>query len=348
MDVDVLSSRTGRHADVGRPSGGVQEGAVAVMLSPLDLAPRLFGTDLRDLVEAGAPAAPPVVSAIADLGRDAASVEVLVTGWGAASIGVDDLRAMRALRAIVHAGGDVDGFVDPDELLRRGVDVSTAGEINAISVAEYTLAAVLQSNKRTHHAERLYRTRRGPVDREVELGDTGNVDRVVGVVGASRVGLQVLELLGRHDLELLVHDPHIAPEAAAALGARWVDLATLMSTSDVVTLHQPLTDATRGQIDAALVASMRPGATLVNTARGPVVDHDALLRRLQAGDLHAVLDVTDPEPLPADHPLWELPNVVLTPHIAGATGTELRRMGRHVAAEVARRLRAGRSEQPGL
>ncbi|GAB3960257.1 hypothetical protein GCM10027614_81660 [Micromonospora vulcania] len=113
-----------------------------------------------------------------------------------------------------------------------------------------------------------------------------------------------------------------------------------MATSDVVSLHQAVTPETVGQIDAHLLGLMRDGATLLNTARGAVVDQQALVAELRTGRIHAVLDVTEPEPLPADSELWQVPNLVLTPHIAGSMGNELHRIGASVVAEV-RRFVAG-------
>jgi phosphoglycerate dehydrogenase-like enzyme len=115
-----------------------------------------------------------------------------------------------------------------------------------------------------------------------------------------------------------------------------VPLDDLMAAADVVTVHAPSLPSTRHLLDARRLALMRDGATLVNTARGALVDHAALIAELRTGRLSAVLDVTEPEPLPPDSPLFDLPNVVLTPHIAGALGTEVRRLGDAAVAEVAR------------
>jgi phosphoglycerate dehydrogenase-like enzyme len=156
------------------------------------------------------------------------------------------------------------------------------------------------------------------------------------VVGASRIGRRVIELLAPFDLDLLVSDPYLDAAAARRLGARLVGLDELFARSDVVSLHAPAVPATRGMIGAALLAAMRTGATLINTARGSLVDQDALVEQLRTGRIKAVLDVTEPEVTPADSPLWELPNVILTPHAAGALGNELHRLGAVAVDEVAR------------
>jgi len=158
----------------------------------------------------------------------------------------------------------------------------------------------------------------------------------VGVIGASRVGRLVLDLLRNLDADVLLYDPHVSVAEAAALGARPADLDTLAAESDVVSVHAPDIPATYHQIDRRFLGLMRDGAVLINTARGRLVDTEALTEHLVSGRLDAILDVTDPEPLPADSPLYTLPNVLLTPHLAGAQGSELHRLGASAVAELAR------------
>ncbi|KIR61353.1 MULTISPECIES: hydroxyacid dehydrogenase [Micromonospora] len=265
-----------------------------------------------------------------------AEAEVLITGWGCPPVTAEVLDRAPRLRAIVHSGGSTVELIDPSLAATHGIAVSNAGEANAIPVAEYAFAAILLANKQATAAEQLYRQRRDRIDREVELRDTGNYRRQVGLVGASRTGRRVAGLLALTDLDVLLYDPYLTDDQATELGARRCDLAELMALSDVVSLHVPSTAETAGMISRALLSLMRDGTTLINTARGTVLDQDALLDELRTGRLRAVLDVTTPEPLPADHELWSLPGVTLTPHIAGATGTELRRLGSYVADELAR------------
>jgi phosphoglycerate dehydrogenase-like enzyme len=151
----------------------------------------------------------------------------------------------------------------------------------------------------------------------------------------------VIELLRPFDLRVLVSDPYFGEAEAAQLGVERRALDELLACADVVSLHAPALPSTRHLLDRRRLGLLRDGAVLVNTARGSLVDHDALLAELRAGRISAVLDVTDPEPLPADSPLFTLPNVVLTPHIAGALGTEVRRLG-DLAIEELARYAAGR------
>jgi len=150
----------------------------------------------------------------------------------------------------------------------------------------------------------------------------------------------VIELLRPYRVEVLLADPYVDEGAALDLGVRLVDLDELLATSDVVSIHAPALPETRHLIGAAELARMADGATLVNTARGSLLDHDALTAELRRGRLHAVLDVTDPEPLPEGHDLLRLPNAFVTPHLAGSQGTELTRMAELVLEEI-RRFGAG-------
>src|SRR5699024_11488881 len=131
---------------------------------------------------------------------------------------------------------------------------------------------------------------------------------------------------------------------AHRLGVQQVGLRELMTRAGVVSVHAPELPQTRHMIGAAELAALADGSTLINTARGSVVDTTALVAEVQAGRISAILDVTDPEPLPPEHPLWGLPNVLLTPHIAGSMGNELHRLGNTAVAEVERRSEEHTSE----
>ncbi|MFM9371468.1 hydroxyacid dehydrogenase [Streptomyces sp. Da 82-17] len=271
--------------------------------------------------------------------RELSQAEVLLTGWGCPPLDRAALRRMPRLRAVVHAAGSVKGHVT-QECWRRGIAVATAAAANALPVAEYTLAAILFANKRVLEGAHAYRTARGRVNLIERFPDVGNYRRTVGVVGASRIGRRVIELLAPFDVRVLLHDPYVGAGEAAALGAELVDdLDALALRSDTVSLHAPQLPATRHLFDARRLALMPDGATLVNTARGSLVDTEALTRELRTGRLHAVLDHTDPEVLPADSPLFDLPNVLLTPHLAGSIGGELHRLADASISELARYAR---------
>ncbi|MFE6968948.1 hydroxyacid dehydrogenase [Isoptericola sp. NPDC057653] len=300
---------------------------------------RLFAAEDLDRLRAVARLEPGVLHDLTDdAARDVlARTDVLLTGWGCPPITRDALGHAPRLRGVVHAAGSVRHHLPP-EFWDAGLPVSTAAGVNAQPVAEYTVATILLANKRILPIAARYRADRRAENWSVEVPDAGNYRRTVGVVGASKIGRRVLELLAPFDLDLLLSDPYADEATAAALGARLVDLDTLVATSDVVSLHAPDLPETRHLIDARQLAAMRPGATLVNTARGALVDTDALTEAVVAGRVYAVLDVTTPDVLPADSPLYDHPNVLLTPHVAGSIGLELHRMGAFAVDEVLRLL----------
>lgn len=265
-----------------------------------------------------------------------AETEVLLAGWGCPQVDATVLDRMPRLGAVVFAGGTASSVLDTDEAVRRGVVFTNAGEGNAQAVAEYTVATIVLAGKRARYAEQIYRQGRAFIDREAELVDTGNFGRTVGLVGASRIGRRVAQLLMPTDMRVLIYDPYASVDEVRAIGARKVDLDELLTASDIVSLHAPASPETDHMIGAHEFELMRDGAVIVNTARGSLIDHDALRPHVRVGRIDAILDVTEPEPLPADDELWSLPNVTLTPHIAGATGNELHRLGRDVVDEVAR------------
>lgn len=266
-------------------------------------------------------------------------IEVLLTGWFCPRIDEAVLERMPALGLIAHAGGTVKDHVHP-AAWERGIAVTNAVLANAIPVAEFSLAQILLAGKSTLGAASLYRERQDMIDRELEFPVAGNYEKTVGIVGASTIGRLVLDHLKSLDLEVVLFDPTIGPDEAQRLGARKVGLTELMRVSDVVSLHAPVLASTVGMVGRDELAAMRTGSTLINTARGALVDHAALREELLSGRLNAFLDVTEPEPLPPGDPLYRLPNVLLTPHIAGSMGTELHRMTEFALVEV-ERLAAG-------
>ncbi|MFE0447675.1 hydroxyacid dehydrogenase [Streptomyces fungicidicus] len=264
-----------------------------------------------------------------------ADVDLLVTGWGCPPLDADVLRAAPRLRAVVHTAGSVRGHVT-DACWERGIEVSSAAAANAVPVAEYTLAMILLTGKRVLETARDYRASRTRPDWLSTPRTVGNHRRTVGVLSASLIGRRVIELLRPHDVEVLLHDPFVDEAGAAELGVRNVGLAELFRRSDTVSVHTPLLPATRGLVGRELIDTMRPDAVLINTARGAVLDQDALADAALAGRIRAVLDVTDPEVLPPGHPLWQCDNVLLTPHLAGSQGNEWRRLAGLALSEIAR------------
>ncbi|MFD9188366.1 hydroxyacid dehydrogenase [Streptomyces phaeochromogenes] len=268
-----------------------------------------------------------------------ADTEILITGWGCPHIDEAVLAAAPRLRAILHAAGSVKGLTSP-AVWERGITVSSAAGANALPVAEYTLAMILLAGKDLFAQRDRLRAQRAFPYGEIMPG-IGNFGRRVGVVGASRIGRRLIELLRPFDLRVTLADPYVDATEAAALGVPLLPLDDLLATSDIVTVHAPQTPETHHLIGRRELALMPAGSVLVNTARGALLDHDALVEELRANRLSAILDVTDPEPLPADSPLFDLPNAFITPHLAGSQGNEVARLGLAVTEE-AERLLSGR------
>ncbi|MFI7357627.1 hydroxyacid dehydrogenase [Streptomyces avidinii] len=310
-----------------------------LVMSP-ELRPRLLDAAAdRRLHEVAVVQAELVVDDFGRPGAAAAALaeaEILLTCWGAPAVDARVLAAAPRLRAVVHAAGSVKQLVT-DACWDRGIAVSCAAAANSVPVAEYTVAMVLLSNKRVMQLREEYRSVRGRRhDWHLRYAHAGNYGRTVGVVGASRIGRRVIELLRPYDLELVLYDPYTSAEEAARLGVRPVGLDELCRVSDIVSLHAPELPRTRMMIDRRRLGLMRDGATLINTARGSLVDTEALTEELASGRLHAVIDVTEPEVLPAQSPLYDLPNVLLTPHVAGSLGNELHRLADSAIQEIAR------------
>ncbi|WP_327709349.1 hydroxyacid dehydrogenase [Streptomyces sp. NBC_00464] len=264
-----------------------------------------------------------------------AEADVLFTCWGATPLTAPVLAAAPRLRAVVHAAGSVKHHIT-DACWERGIAVTSAAGANALPVAEFTLAAILFAGKQVLRSAQRYRELRTKHDWLDELDGTGNYRRTVGIVGASRIGRRVIELLRPFDLDVLLYDPYVSEEEAALLGVRLTTLDDLCASSSVVSVHAPQLPETHHLIGAAQLAAMPTGATLINTARGSLVDEAALLPELTSGRLHGVLDVTDPDLPLASSPLYDLPNVLLTPHVAGSLGNELHRMADQALDELER------------
>jgi phosphoglycerate dehydrogenase-like enzyme len=199
----------------------------------------------------------------------------------------------------------------------RGLVVcNTAGQQSTAATAELTLGLLLAATRHISAADRSMRA--GAFQRDVPTG-TVLEGRTLGVIGLGKIGTKMARYGQALGMQVLAWSQNLTQDKAQAAGARLVDKATLLVESDAVTLHVVLSERTRGILGAQDLARMKPGAILVNTSRGPLVDEAALLARLRSGSLIAALDVYGQEPLPANHPLRSLPNTVLTPHLGYCT-----------------------------
>lgn len=254
-----------------------------------------------------------------------ADVEAVFTGWKSPVFDDALLRRMPRLRSVFHGAGTIRPHVT-DAFWQRNIAITTAAGANAVPVAEYTVAAIILSLKQAWRLSRLTReTRAFPKELPAVKGSRG---ATIGLVSLGLIGREVLKRLRSLEVDVIVHDPYLPAARFAEFGVESVSMAGLMERSDVVSLHSPLNDETRGLITGELLARLKPGATFINTARGAIVNEPELIAFLGSRpDVQAILDVTSPEPPTTDSPLYDLPNVFLTPHIAGSLGLECRRMG---------------------
>jgi D-3-phosphoglycerate dehydrogenase len=224
-------------------------------------------------------------------------------------------------RVISRYGVGLDN-VDLEAATDHGIVVTHYPGYCTAEVADHALALILALNRRLVELDRDLRdgawVRHGPATRTILRGSVPPLrELTLGIVGFGRIGQQVAARARPFGLELLVADPYAEPATIEAAGGEPVALDDLVARADVVTIHCPLTPETRGLFGADRLRRMKPTAILVNTARGPIVDLDALAEALAAGALAgAGLDVVSPEPLPLESPLYALPNVILTPHAA--------------------------------
>ena len=211
--------------------------------------------------------------------------------------------------------------IDVKACTERGVCVGNTPGVLTDATADMAFALLICAARRIAEGHRY--TLAGKWKTWEPLGHLGQdlAGRTLGVVGMGRIGYALAKRCrGGWDMNILYHDVYRSEKAEKDLGARRVELETLLRESDFVSLHTDLNEKTRGLIGAAQFPMMKKSAVLINTARGPLVDTKALTAALKAGTIFAAgLDVTDPEPIAADDPLLKLPNVIVAPHIASAT-----------------------------
>jgi glyoxylate reductase len=227
------------------------------------------------------------------------------------------------LRAVSNMAVGFDN-IDVDAATALGIAVCTTPDVLTDSTAEHTIALLFAAARQVVASDRAARAGEWHTWYPMKFLGIDLLGATIGVVGFGRIGQRVAEIASNIGMRVIVSDPRTLDTDYEN-----VELPELLSQSDVVSLHMPFNSHTRHLIDADRLEAMRDDAILINTARGGVIDTDALVATLTAGKLRAVaLDVTDPEPLPADHALYQFDNVIITPHIASATVTTRREMTR--------------------
>ena len=262
--------------------------------------------------------------------------EVIFSSWGAPRLDAAFLDKTPRLKAFFFGAGSVKAIAT-EEFWKRDIQLTSASAANAIPVAEFAHAQVILSLKRTWwYARELRGCESWPV---VETRVPGTYGSTVGLVSLGAIGRLVLEKLAASEVNVIAHDPYIAPDAARKLHVEMVSMEELFARSDVVSIHTPLLKETEGFIGRRLLSCMKKNATFINTARGKLVNERELCEVLrERPDLFAVLDVSWPEPAEKGSPLYSLPNVVLTPHISGSRDNECLRLGRYMVEELKRYL----------
>jgi phosphoglycerate dehydrogenase-like enzyme len=260
-------------------------------------------------------------------------VEVIFSGWGAPVMDEEFLAKAPKLRAVFYGAGSIKAMT-PDAFWARGIAVTSAYAMNAVPVSEFTLASILLSLKRTWYYA-LETKRLGAYPATVK--PPGAYGTKVGLISFGMIGRLVRDRLAPFDLNVWVYDPFLSAEQAAEFNVTQVSLDDIFTHCDVVSLHTPWLKQTEGMIRGSHFERMKPGSTFLNTARGAIVNESEMIEVLKRRpDITAMLDVTWPEPPVVGSPLYSLPNVVLTPHIAGSQENECRRMGQLMVDEFDR------------
>src|SRR5213080_920335 len=242
------------------------------------------------------------------------------------------------LRVVARAGTGVD-TIDVPAATRRGIAVMNTPGANTVSAAEHAMGLLLGLVRHIPWAAEAMR--RGEWDRKRFEG-TELRGKTIGVVGLGRIGGHVGQLARAFGMQVVGHDPYLAPERAAELQVKLLPLDQLLRQADVVTLHVAYTEQTHHLINAERLRLMKPGAVLINTARGELVDESALAEAVREKRIRgAAIDVFAVEPLPADSPLRQLDRVILTPHLAASTAEAQERVSLEVCTAVREALLAG-------
>ncbi len=251
--------------------------------------------------------------------------DACLASWGSPKFTAHVVARADRLRIISYGAGSVKGLLTP-EVFENGIAVCTSQPAMAISVAAHTVAMMEMMLRNVANLAMGIRTQGtwhpNGVAPARELSG-----KKVGIIGASLIGREVVRFLQPWDVELFIFDPYLSEDGAKALGAKKVSLEEIFAQCDVISLHAPVTDETIGMITREHLRMIKDGAVFINTARGVILEHEALVDELRTGRFSAALDVTHPEPLPDGHALLGLENVVLTPHISGGTPEMVLRQG---------------------
>ncbi len=262
-------------------------------------------------------------------------VEVIFSTWGMPAFTEEEIEEFFPnLKAIYYAAGTVKSFARP--FLEKGVRIFSAWKANAVPVAEYAIAQILLANKGFYQMPQ--RVREDYVEaRRLSLKYVGNYDAKVGIIGYGAISALVVDGLKKNKLDLYVCSSHMTKERAKELGVKLASMEEIFAECDVISNHLANTEKTVGVINKGLLSKMKDYSTFINTGRGAQVNEQELVEVMRGNPtLTAVLDVTFPEPPASDSELYKVENIFITPHIAGSSGNEVRRMATYMLEEKER------------
>lgn len=260
-------------------------------------------------------------------------VQFIFSTWGMLELTAQQVRSLPALKAVFYSAGSVQYFARP--FLENGVQVISAWAANGVPVAEFTISQMVLAAKGYFSAARQCRNPQGR--RAWSQHYPGLFDIPIAILGAGTIGSRVIEMLKAYQVQLLVFDPFLSDEQAQRMKVRKVDLETAFREGWIVSNHIANLPSTRGLLTPHLFELLQPYATFINTGRGATIDEPGMLKVFERRtDLTALLDVTDPEPPADDSLLYQLDNVIVSPHIAGSLGNEVWRMADWMIEEYQR------------
>lgn len=256
--------------------------------------------------------------------------DYVITSWGCPSLTEEFLNEAPNLKLLLHAAGSVKGVVS-DDLWDRNIRVSSSAEAIGQGVAETALGLTIVSLKNLWNLSKFTREGEWAKGKEQVKELT---DIKIGVISGGRVGQHYVRLMKNFDVEILLYDPSLSEEAIADIGAKKASFEEVLKECDLISIHAPSIEATNNMFNKKTLAMMKDDAIIINTARGSIINEQDLIEELKKGRLFACLDVTEPEPPAADHPFRSLPNVILTPHIAGVVNNGMHRISKYVLSEI--------------
>ncbi len=258
---------------------------------------------------------------------------VIVTSWDSPKIDKEILDVCPNLKAVIHGAGSVKPIAS-DEFIARKIRITNSAVAIGEGVAESALGFAISASKGFYQLNAD--TAKGLWQENIKTTVKDFYDIQVGVISGGFVGRHMVKLLQNFHVDVVLYDPILTAEQIAEMGAKKVSLEELLSTSDVISIHAPSIPATENMLNKDNLPLIKDGAILINTARGAIINEEALIEELKKGRFFACLDVTAVEPAPKDNPLRNMDNVVLTPHIAGTATNGLRRVALHVCEEIGR------------